>query len=524
MVKEVSSSGIILWNDKESGCGGFSISDDFENSIISSENNDFRPDSKRFKLMGSHDNQQQELGVLNLYMESPSLGLSLRKTPSFVELIEAKLCKQRGTSSKTITGAESTDCARPKRKKVEGKLKAASFDAKLLKIGSWERHAIRELDLVAKCYYAKRKLVWEMLDNGLKSKIEVQWADISAIRATFRKNKTAVLEIELKNVPLFSREVNPQPRRHTNWQPSADFTGGQAPKYRRHYIEFEEGIFRSHYERILQCDKRLFMLSQQPFPSDRSPYFNLDMSGFREFSFEYSRPQPQYSSMMQFPQYVNPYVPFHQAQKFEPTPRLPITSYNNLASPISVMEFSPVEGHGRNHSFGFRSTLNCGGNVKVRNDYMARGEHALLGHPVSLQCPVFSGNRLPRPLSSNSLLKDMADQLLNAPVPSTCADEQRLMARVNSMHNLLEVSTVQQPINDANTSNIEHSHSTNNSSSTSSWSTDESYGNGGLMPQESVNWLPTAEMKSSSLEHQRIPSFSNLFSDPAFAAIAAELN
>ncbi|KAF5179807.1 Atp-dependent dna helicase, partial [Thalictrum thalictroides] len=457
-----------------------------------------------------------EIGHLNLFKESRLLGLSLKKTPSFAELIEAKLYNQKNKS-------QSTACKRPKRKKVEDKWKAAGFNAKFLKIGSWERRAIRELDLVAKCYYAKRKLVWEMLDNGLKSKIEVQWEDISAIRATITKNNTAVLEIELKNVPLFLREVNPQPRRHTKWQQSADFTGGQAPKYRRHYIEFEEKTFRSHYERILQCDKRLFMLSQQPFPSDRSPYFNLDMSGFQDISFEYNRPKPQYSSMMQFPQYVNPYVPFHQAQKF--------TSYNNLASSIS--------GHGRNHNFGYGSTLNCGGNVKVGNDHMERrdqaqhfplptstinqGQQALLGHPVSLQGPISFGIKLFRPPSSNSILKDMANQL-NEPVPTTAADEQRLMARINSMCNLLELSPEQPPINDTNTSNIENSHSTNNSSSTSSWSTDESNGNGGLMTQESVNWLPTAEMETSSLQNQRIPSFSNLFLDPEFAALAAELN
>lgn len=30
-----------------------------------------------------------------------------------------------------------------------------------------------EADLVAKCYFAKHKLVWEVLDGGLKSKIEM---------------------------------------------------------------------------------------------------------------------------------------------------------------------------------------------------------------------------------------------------------------------------------------------------------------------------------------------------------------
>ena len=40
-----------------------------------------------------------------------------------------------------------------------------------------------EGDLVAKCYFAKHKLVWEVLDGGLNSKIEIQWEDIVGLKA-----------------------------------------------------------------------------------------------------------------------------------------------------------------------------------------------------------------------------------------------------------------------------------------------------------------------------------------------------
>lgn len=43
--------------------------------------------------------------------------------------------------------------------------------------------SIYQGDLVAKCYYAKHKLVWEVLKGGLKSKIEIQWSDITALKA-----------------------------------------------------------------------------------------------------------------------------------------------------------------------------------------------------------------------------------------------------------------------------------------------------------------------------------------------------
>lgn len=40
-----------------------------------------------------------------------------------------------------------------------------------------------EGDLVAKCYFHKSKLVWEVLEGGLKSKIEIQWSDIMGLKA-----------------------------------------------------------------------------------------------------------------------------------------------------------------------------------------------------------------------------------------------------------------------------------------------------------------------------------------------------
>ena len=48
---------------------------------------------------------------------------------------------------------------------------------------------------MAKCYFAKRKLVWEVLEGGLKSKIEVQWSDIMDIKASYPENSPGTLEI-----------------------------------------------------------------------------------------------------------------------------------------------------------------------------------------------------------------------------------------------------------------------------------------------------------------------------------------
>ena len=93
------------------------------------------------------------------------------------------------------------------------KLKASNFPASLLRIGSWEVYprllhvtsilgkiifhrvllglrfslwqykSKHEGDLVAKCYFAKHKLVWEVLEGELKNKMEIQWSDIMALKA-----------------------------------------------------------------------------------------------------------------------------------------------------------------------------------------------------------------------------------------------------------------------------------------------------------------------------------------------------
>ena len=55
-----------------------------------------------------------------------------------------------------------------------------------------------EGDLVAKCYYAKHKLVWEVLNGGLKSKIEIPWSDIMALNANYPDNGPGTLEVVVK--------------------------------------------------------------------------------------------------------------------------------------------------------------------------------------------------------------------------------------------------------------------------------------------------------------------------------------
>lgn len=51
---------------------------------------------------------------------------------------------------------------------------------------------------MAKCYFAKHKLVWEVLDGGLKSKIEIQWSDICGLKMFCPENEPGTLEIAVR--------------------------------------------------------------------------------------------------------------------------------------------------------------------------------------------------------------------------------------------------------------------------------------------------------------------------------------
>lgn len=59
-----------------------------------------------------------------------------------------------------------------------------------------------EGDLVAKCYFAKHKLVWEVLDGGLKNKIEIQWSDIMALKANYNDDCPGTLDVVVINTVL----------------------------------------------------------------------------------------------------------------------------------------------------------------------------------------------------------------------------------------------------------------------------------------------------------------------------------
>nr|GEV27385.1 hypothetical protein [Tanacetum cinerariifolium] len=111
--------------------------------------------------------------------EPSPLGLRLKKSPSLLELIQARL-SQANKKDACLTMENLIVDNKKKMKAKSGtlgpveKLKASNFPAVLLKIGQWE----------------------------------------------------------LGRQPLFFKETDPQPRKHTLWQATTDFTNGEASTYR----------------------------------------------------------------------------------------------------------------------------------------------------------------------------------------------------------------------------------------------------------------------------------------------------
>ncbi|CAM0950698.1 unnamed protein product [Alopecurus aequalis] len=240
------------------------------------------PFHKRSRLAQQQPPQQWSTGGASVsnqqssqhdFLEEPSpLGLRLKKSPSLVDLIQMKL----------VQASKAKDAGHRGNVSASEKLKASNFPGSVLRIGSWEWVSRYEGDLVVKCYFAKHKLVWEVLDGGLKSKIEIQWSDICALKVVCPETEPGTLEIALSRQPLFFRETNPQPRKHTLWQATSDFTAGQASMHRRHFLQCAPGMMNRHVEKLIQCDPRLLSLSQKNDITLENPYFESRCSIFED--------------------------------------------------------------------------------------------------------------------------------------------------------------------------------------------------------------------------------------------------
>ncbi|EFH50971.1 hypothetical protein ARALYDRAFT_352242 [Arabidopsis lyrata subsp. lyrata] len=213
-----------------------------------------------------------------MFFQVPLLNLPLTTTPELINKIETYLNRnytcphQKIENSKTSTLPKSSE-----------KLKAMNFPISMIKIGTWTPVAINPEDIVAKFYFAKKKLIWEFLFGEeetnmprLKRKIEIQWNDVSSFEESiYTHDETGILKIELRKRPTFFIETNPQAGKHTQWkQLDRDFTDNQASTCRRHTIHFPPGVLQKNLEKLL-TNSFWSKLYNVPFPVEESLFFDI---------------------------------------------------------------------------------------------------------------------------------------------------------------------------------------------------------------------------------------------------------
>ncbi|XP_022714715.1 uncharacterized protein LOC111274370 [Durio zibethinus] len=378
-------------------------------------------------------------------LDEPSpLGLRLKKSPSFLDLIQMKLSQQNADKLAALKKKDSKGVAVSG---VQDKLKASNFPASLLRIGSWEYKSRYEGDLVAKCYFAKHKLVWEVLDGGLKNKIEIQWSDIVAIKANYTDDGPETFDVVLARQPLFFRETNPQPRKHTLWQASSDFTGGQASIHRQHFLQCQQGLLGKHFEKLIQCDPRLNFLSKQPEILLESPYFEPRISGFNDSNeaghgVELKSEEGHIIFGLQDP--LSPSAGQSSSCKNEQdfSGRATENFCQGTPSPSSVMDTHAIE-EIRGSTAKEGKLLGQWDQIRFPGIHASMSMSDLVNHIGNCICGQMTSSL--DDLQSRDILEEITQYLLNDSQLTPASDEECLMSRVNSLCCLLQKDSAVEP-------------------------------------------------------------------------------
>lgn len=100
-------------------------------------------------------------------------------------------------------------------------------------------------------------------------------------------------------------------------------------------MRFAPGIMDKHYEKLLQCDHKMQLLSRSSFPTQESLYFDANAYGLSEFPIEFNAYGPQVfgGMQMQYPYSISPGLPIH-VQNFSQATRPPFQIMNSN-SPMS---------------------------------------------------------------------------------------------------------------------------------------------------------------------------------------------
>ncbi|CAM0913152.1 unnamed protein product [Alopecurus aequalis] len=393
----------------------------------------------------------------NVLDEPSPLGLRLKKSPSLLDLIQMRLSQANSNAGQSSMD----DCSAepPKKKDLKSgassageRLKASNFPASLLRIGTWEYISRYEGDLVAKCYFAKHKLVWEVLEGGLKSKIEVQWSDITALKVTLPENGQGSLDVVLARPPLFFKETDPQPRKHTLWQATSDFTGGQASMNRRHFLQCPTTLLGKNFEKLVQCDQRLNQLSQQTDIILDPPVFEPRCSIFEDpvelKCHDFANLKDEHEDLPGFSGSMSPCASSSMSAMnevngcFGKQPEFLAQTINPGASAVNVQAVSRnVNGVAQEFNIpNWWSQLKVPG---LRPSMSVDDLVSHLGNCINEQITSGNASMANNEVPTKESLEEIAQYLLgDTQGPQAPASDERIMARVDSLCCLLTPQTV----------------------------------------------------------------------------------
>ncbi|RZB78852.1 3-dehydroquinate synthase, chloroplastic [Glycine soja] len=244
--------------------------------------------------------------------------------------------------------------------------------------------------------------------------------------------------------PLFFREINPQPRKHTLWQATSDFTGGQASINRRHFLQCPQGLLGKHFEKLIQCDPRLNYLSQHPDLVLDSPYFEPGTTSVHdhiESSDGFDRKSEERSGIFGLQDVESGSAVQSSSSKSEHNLGKAVENVNQeITSPSSVMNIHAMEDFRSRgaETLKFLSNLD---QIKLPGLHPSMSMDDLvshIGHCISEQMGSDNPSLAGDSLYSRSILEEFSQYLFNDSQHATTSDEQRVMSRVNSLYCLLQ--------------------------------------------------------------------------------------
>ncbi|KAG1363720.1 hypothetical protein COCNU_11G005470 [Cocos nucifera] len=216
----------------------------------------------------------------------------------------------------------------------------------------------------------------------------------------------------------------------------------------RHFVQCSQGLLSKHIEKLIQCDPRLYALSQQPNIILENPYFESRCSVFEDQveseCHGFGNIRDAYGSPVQgFQESGSPCSVSSISTRSEakdPIDRTANIVARDTHSPSSVMDTQVIEENATRETEEFKDP-GCWDQFKVPGIQPSMSVSDLvnhIGHCISEQInsgnPLLSGDNLP----TKDVLEEITQYLLSDSQILSSSDEKSLMSRVNSFCCLIQ--------------------------------------------------------------------------------------